>query len=124
MCRFATPSSRSWWVGEGVVGWSGMAAVFASHRARRPRLTHPPLPIKLKDSLSGNVMTTMLAAISPASPNYDETLSTLRYAATCKKIRTRALVNEVSYTFGVAASLSRLDSRPTAADHHLMFGFV
>ena len=36
----------------------------------------------------------MLAAISPADYNYDETLSTLRYAATCKKIRTRALINQ------------------------------
>ena len=51
------------------------------------------LTLLLKDSLSGNVRSTMLAAISPSGENYDETLSTLRYASTCKKIRTRAVVN-------------------------------
>lgn len=34
----------------------------------------------LQDSLGGNTKTIMLAAVSPASDNYDETLSTLRYA--------------------------------------------
>jgi len=35
----------------------------------------------LQDSLGGNTRTYMVAAISPASFNYEETLSTLRYAA-------------------------------------------
>ena len=48
----------------------------------------------LKDSLSGNSKTIMIAAVSPASINYDETLSTLRYAARAKTIKTRAVVNE------------------------------
>ena len=34
----------------------------------------------LKDSLGGNSLTAMIAAISPADINFDETLSTLRYA--------------------------------------------
>ena len=34
----------------------------------------------LKESLGGNSKTAMIAAISPADINYDETLSTLRYA--------------------------------------------
>jgi hypothetical protein len=34
----------------------------------------------LKNALGGNSRTTMIAALSPASVNYDETLSTLRYA--------------------------------------------
>lgn len=38
----------------------------------------------LQDSLGGNTKTVMIAAISPASDNYDETLSTLRYAARAK----------------------------------------
>lgn len=33
----------------------------------------------LQDSLGGNTKTLMVAAISPADYNYDETLSTLRY---------------------------------------------
>ncbi|KAI7865855.1 hypothetical protein BDF14DRAFT_1729552 [Spinellus fusiger] len=46
----------------------------------------------LKDSLGGNSKTAMIAAISPA--DYDETLSTLRYADQAKKIRNKAIVNE------------------------------
>ncbi|CAG8485825.1 15941_t:CDS:10, partial [Acaulospora colombiana] len=46
----------------------------------------------LKDSLGGNSKTAMIAAISPA--DYDETLSTLRYADAAKKIKNKAVVNE------------------------------
>jgi kinesin family protein 1 len=46
----------------------------------------------LKDSLGGNSKTCMIAAISPA--DYDETISTLRYADQAKKIKTKAVVNE------------------------------
>ncbi|KAJ3052105.1 hypothetical protein HK102_011937, partial [Quaeritorhiza haematococci] len=48
----------------------------------------------LKDNLGGNAKTVMLAAISPADLNYDETLSTLRYASQAKKIVNKAVVNE------------------------------
>ncbi|EGG24674.1 kinesin-3 [Cavenderia fasciculata] len=48
----------------------------------------------LKESLGGNSKTIMIAAISPADINYDETLSTLRYADSAKKIKTTATVNE------------------------------
>lgn len=46
----------------------------------------------LKDSLGGNSKTAMIAAISPA--DYEETLSTLRYADQAKKIKNKAVVNE------------------------------
>ncbi|KAI8997053.1 hypothetical protein BDB01DRAFT_769658 [Pilobolus umbonatus] len=46
----------------------------------------------LKDSLGGNSKTAMIAAISPA--DYDETLSTLRYADQAKRIKNKAVVNE------------------------------
>lgn len=46
----------------------------------------------LKDSLGGNSKTAMVACISPS--DYDETLSTLRYADQAKRIRTRASVNQ------------------------------
>ena len=36
----------------------------------------------------------MIAAISPADINYDETLSTLRYADRAKRIRCHAVINE------------------------------
>ena len=48
----------------------------------------------LKDSLGGNSKTAMIACISPS--DYDETLSTLRYADQAKRIRTRAMVNQDS----------------------------
>ncbi|KAJ5999836.1 hypothetical protein N7481_000245 [Penicillium waksmanii] len=48
----------------------------------------------LKDSLGGNSMTSMIAAISPADINFDETLSTLRYADSAKRIKNHAVVNE------------------------------
>ncbi|KAH9106860.1 hypothetical protein AeMF1_017639 [Aphanomyces euteiches] len=48
----------------------------------------------LKESLGGNAKTTMLAMVSPSSENYDETLSTLRYAESAKKIINRVVVNE------------------------------
>ena len=46
----------------------------------------------LKDSLGGNSKTAMIACISPT--DYEETLSTLRYADQAKRIRTRAVVNQ------------------------------
>lgn len=48
----------------------------------------------LRESLGGNAKTFMVAAISPASDNFDETLSTLRYANQAKKIINSAVVNE------------------------------
>ena len=47
----------------------------------------------LKESLSGNARTTMLACVSPVASNREETLSTLRYAAAAKKIKTTARKN-------------------------------
>lgn len=46
----------------------------------------------LKDSLGGNSKTAMIACIAPS--DYEETLSTLRYADQAKRIRTRAVVNQ------------------------------
>jgi kinesin family member 13 len=48
----------------------------------------------LKDSLGGNSRTIMLATLSPAEDNFEETLSTLRYADRAKRITNHAVVNE------------------------------
>ncbi|KAI6176971.1 Kinesin-like protein [Aphelenchoides bicaudatus] len=48
----------------------------------------------LKNALGGNSKTIMIAAISPADINYEETLSTLRFADRAKSIKTQAVVNE------------------------------
>ncbi|XP_071491497.1 kinesin-like protein KIF1A [Diadema antillarum] len=48
----------------------------------------------LRENLGGNSKTAMIAALSPADINYDETLSTLRYADRAKNIVCKAVVNE------------------------------
>lgn len=52
------------------------------------------LTMLLKDSLGGNTKTIMIANVSPAEFNYEETLSTLRYATTAKKIQNKPKINE------------------------------
>eukprot|EP01004_Peranema_trichophorum_P003134 NODE_213_length_3223_cov_28.668710_g184_i0.p1 GENE.NODE_213_length_3223_cov_28.668710_g184_i0~~NODE_213_length_3223_cov_28.668710_g184_i0.p1 ORF type:complete len:990 (+),score=205.42 NODE_213_length_3223_cov_28.668710_g184_i0:63-3032(+) len=48
----------------------------------------------LKESLGGNSKTIMVATVSPLKDDMFESLSTLRYAAKCKKIVNNAVVNE------------------------------
>jgi len=48
----------------------------------------------LQDSLGGNSRTIMVATIGPASFNWDETITTLRYASRAKKIKNKPKVNE------------------------------
>ena len=52
------------------------------------------LTMLLASSLGGNAKTVMIAALSPADINYEETLGTLRYADRAKSIRNTAIVNE------------------------------
>ena len=49
----------------------------------------------LKDNLGGNSRTVMIATISPSSADYEESLSTLRYADRAKQIVNHAIINEV-----------------------------
>ena len=53
-----------------------------------------PLTNCLQDSLGGNTKTLMVACLSPADNNYDETLSTLRYANRAKNIKNKPKINE------------------------------
>lgn len=48
----------------------------------------------VQDNLGGNSKTVMVATVSPAADNYEETLSTLRYADRAKRIINHAVVNE------------------------------
>ncbi|XP_068598116.1 kinesin-like protein KIF17 [Brachionichthys hirsutus] len=48
----------------------------------------------LQDSLGGNTRTLMIACLSPADNNYEETLSTLRYANRAKCIQNKPRINE------------------------------
>ena len=46
----------------------------------------------LQNALGGNSKTVMICALSPASINFEETLSTLRYADRAKKIQNKAVI--------------------------------
>jgi kinesin family member 1 len=72
---------------EGKKGKKGKADEFIPYR-------DSVLTWLLKDSLGGNSKTAMIAAISPADVQYEETLSTLRYADQAKKIKNKAVINE------------------------------
>ncbi|XP_056591669.1 kinesin-like protein KIF17 isoform X2 [Triplophysa dalaica] len=48
----------------------------------------------LQDSLGGNTRTLMVACLSPADNNYEESLSSLRYANRAKSIQNRPRINE------------------------------
>ncbi|XP_014279006.1 chromosome-associated kinesin KIF4A isoform X2 [Halyomorpha halys] len=58
----------------------------------------------LQDSLGGNSVTLMIACVSPADYNQDETLSTLRYADRARKIKNKPIVNQDPHL----AEISRL----------------
>uniref|UniRef100_A0A8C9F3J3 Kinesin family member 4A n=1 Tax=Pavo cristatus TaxID=9049 RepID=A0A8C9F3J3_PAVCR len=47
----------------------------------------------LQDSLGGNSHTLMIACVSPADSNLEETLNTLRYADRARKIKNKPIVN-------------------------------
>jgi len=48
----------------------------------------------LQNALGGNSKTIMICAVSPANMNYEESMSTLRYADRAKKIVNKAVINE------------------------------
>merc|ERR1719181_2664546 len=48
----------------------------------------------LQDSLGGNTKTVMVANVGPADYNFEETLSTLRYAYRAKSIKNKPRINE------------------------------
>ncbi|XP_045207845.2 kinesin-like protein KIF28P isoform X2 [Mercenaria mercenaria] len=66
----------------------------ASGKKTRVPYRNSVLTKLLKNALGGNSKTIMIAALSPADINYDETLSTLRYADRAKQIKCSAKVNE------------------------------
>ncbi|CAI5505025.1 unnamed protein product, partial [Closterium sp. Naga37s-1] len=53
------------------------------------------LTFLLSDSLGGNSKCTLLAAVSPAERNMDETMSTLKFAQRAKLMHNEAVVNEL-----------------------------
>jgi hypothetical protein len=47
----------------------------------------------LQDSLGGNSLTVMVACVSPSDSNYDESLSTIKYASRARNIKNKPVVN-------------------------------
>jgi len=54
----------------------------------------------LQDSLGGNSHTLMIACVSPADSNIDETISTLRYADRARKIKNKPIANKEANELG------------------------
>lgn len=76
-------------------------STLADNASLKPGAKHKHIPYRdsvltwlLKDSLGGNSKTVMISTVSPASDNYEETLSTLRYSDRAKRIVNNAVVNE------------------------------
>lgn len=51
------------------------------------------IPYSFSDSLGGNSHTLMIACVSPADSNLEETLNTLRYADRARKIKNKPIIN-------------------------------
>lgn len=69
-------------------------SALADGRCRHIPYRDSKLTRVLQDSLGGNTKTLMVACLSPADNNYDESLSTLRYAHRAKNIRNKPRINE------------------------------
>lgn len=80
----------------GLLALGNVISVLGEESANGPR--HVPyreskLTRLLQDSLGGNSHTVMIACVSPADSNMEETLNTLRYADRARKIKNKPIVN-------------------------------
>lgn len=89
---------------------SNLAEEFESGKQRHIPYRDSVLTWILKDNLGGNSKTVMLAAISPASAQYEETMSTLRYAERAKKIQNKAQINQSNNNEVVAALQKEIEA--------------
>ncbi|KAL6633563.1 hypothetical protein ACP70R_026234 [Stipagrostis hirtigluma subsp. patula] len=71
----------------------------------------------LQDSLGGNSKTVMIACISPADSNAEETINTLKYANRARNIQNKAVVNRDPVT----AEMQKLRSQLEQAQAELLF---
>lgn len=62
----------------------------------------------LQDSLGGNSNTYMIACISPAESNYEESLNTLKYATKAMNIKNTPVVNRDPHTTQINALKQRI----------------
>jgi len=81
------------------VSLSALSRVIQALSAAQGKMAQPPfreskLTLLLKDALSGNSRTVLLACISPSRTNLEESITTLEFASRCKLIKTNAKKNE------------------------------
>lgn len=68
-------------------------AASASNRPKHVPYRESKLTRLLQDSLGGNSHTVMIACVSPADSNMEESVNTLRYADRARKIKNKPIVN-------------------------------
>ncbi|XP_044475240.1 kinesin-like protein KIN-4C [Mangifera indica] len=71
----------------------------------------------LQDSLGGNSKTVMIACVSPADTNAEETLNTLKYANRARNIQNKAVINRDP----MAAQMQRMRSQIEQLQAELLF---
>ncbi|KAL2489056.1 P-loop containing nucleoside triphosphate hydrolase superfamily protein [Forsythia ovata] len=71
----------------------------------------------LQDSLGGNSKTVMIACVSPADVNAEETLNTLKYANRARNIQNKAIINRDP----VAAQVQRMRSQIEQLQAELLY---
>ncbi|GJS69352.1 kinesin-like protein KIN-4C [Tanacetum coccineum] len=64
----------------------------------------------LQDSLGGNSKTVMIACVSPADTNAEETLNTLKYANRARNIQNKAIVNRDPVTAQMQMMTNQIES--------------
>ena len=94
-----------------VLGKVSAALADRSKQGRRSSVTHIPyrdckLTRILRDSLGGNCCTVMVACISPAGANLEESVNTLRYAQRAKAITNAVKPNVLARSLSATESLA------------------
>ena len=67
----------------------------------------------LQDSLGGNSRTTMIACVSPVESNYEETLSTIKYASRARNIKNKPVVNRDANSMLIEALRNQITTLQT-----------
>ncbi|GFO46913.1 chromosome-associated kinesin kif4a [Plakobranchus ocellatus] len=90
------------------------------HRRKHIPYRDSKLTRILQDSLGGNSHTLMIACVSPADSNIEETLNTLRYADRARKIKNKPIINRDPQT----AEIMRLKTLVQDLQNQLHGGIV
>eukprot|EP01084_Bolivina_argentea_P137948 242945_1 len=95
-------------------------AVSYLSRGQKPGFRDSPLTHILKDSLGGNSKTVMFVACSPHIYNRNETIRTLRFAQTAKKVKNKAKKNEEQSTASLKKKIKELELKVASLQAQLV----